>query len=98
MHFFQWVLYTGIPIVPSRKDTTTLYAEEVRFDKNWILVKAVNKDRSAAYWIIDKNFEVDLTNCDSISCDSTIQAHVLGPFSIDRLTEKKLELNINLNF
>lgn len=89
--------HAGIAVVPSTKDTSTLYVENANEDNDWILAKTKNKDKSESYWIIYKNFKVDLNNCIKNNCDSIIQSHVTGPLTFHSFKSKLKELHIELN-
>ena len=90
--------HSGLPIVPGRKDTIISYVEEAKSDKNWVIVKAVNKDQTKSYWFLNKNFKLDLNACTNVNCDSIIHSNTIGPLSIELFKNKVHELNINLGF
>lgn len=87
----------GIPVIPSRVDTLSQYVQSATADLNWIIAKTVNKDKSKGYWIIDKNFKIDLAKCDVVNCDSIIQSHIIGPLDSTDFEEKIKVSNINLH-
>jgi hypothetical protein len=81
---------TGFSVIPSK-------IEKFNYNNKWIIAKSVNKDRLDNYWIVNKDFEVDLSNCDNISCDSIIKSNIFGPFNRSEFKEKKSVLKINID-
>ncbi|MAT56241.1 MAG: hypothetical protein CMN32_17355 [Saprospirales bacterium] len=71
------------------------YVVAASFDERWIVARTqiLNSEREA-FWIVDKNFELDIENCDKINCDNIMQAHVSGPLDFNSLQERKKELGI----
>lgn len=75
------------------------YVETAKSNRNWIIAKTIQvKDKKESYWIISKDFKINLDNCDKINCDSIIQSHVTGPLSLNEFKNKIKGLNINLSF
>ena len=88
----------GIPIIPSREDSITLYVEKAEYNKLWIIVKGVNREDNNNFWIIDKNFQVEFKLDDGGKLYDTIQNHVIGPLNLTEFKDKKQALNIHLDF
>jgi hypothetical protein len=80
----------GFPVIPPK-------IREVRFNDQWIIVKSIQKVNVISYWIIDKEFDIDLDKCAEIKCDSIIKANVFGPFLQKEFLQKKDSLNIDLS-
>jgi hypothetical protein len=91
----------GIPVIPSRNDTISKYVIAANSNKKWLVASTINYDSSKSYWIVNKDFEVNLNNCEKIDCDSTIQLHVKGPFTFsdyqNQLKVLKIDLKLNEN-
>jgi hypothetical protein len=90
--------YTGIPVIPADVVNPSTYVDGAKYNRKWIIVRSINMDQAESYWIIDKNFKLNLDNCAEIDCDSIIQSHVKGPFDLVSFNDKLKELNINLKF
>lgn len=90
--------HSGIPIIPSRLDTVTKYVHTALSNKEWIIARAITNEKQESYWIVNKNFSVDVSNCEKINCDSIIQSHVIGPLDFKSFKKKIRELNIELSF
>jgi hypothetical protein len=80
---------SGITVVPT-------YVENTEADENWIIARSI-KDNKDKFWIIKKNFEVDLANCEQVKCDSVIRSNVLGPMGLDDFNSTKRRLGITLD-
>lgn len=87
--------YAGIPVIPSRKDTISVYVSKVNSNNNWIIAETLNKDKSKSYWIIKKQDYATLKKKD---LDSIIQKNVFGPFTKSDFLIKKKNSNISINF
>ena len=79
----------GFPAVPSKVDA-------FQFNNKWIVARSI-QDAEVGFWIIDKEFKVDLNRCDEIDCNATVKANVFGPFSQSEFLFKKDSLKIDLN-
>ncbi len=88
----------GIPVIPSRANTYGKeYVVAANSDERWIVVRTQTlNSESESFWIVDKNFDLNLDDCGKINCDSIIQSHVLGPLDLNSLQERKKELGIGL--
>lgn len=86
--------FIGIPVIPSRRDSTSRYVEKAVSNQKWMLASTVNRNKSKSYWIVSKGFKVDIDNCETINCDSVIQAHVIGPLNIVAFKSQLKKLNI----
>jgi len=87
--------YAGIPVIPSRKDTLSLYVSKVKSNNNWIVAETFNTDKSNSYWIIKKE---DYTSFKKSDLDSIIQTNVNGPLTKNDFLTKKNSLKILINF
>ena len=82
---------SGVNIVPSK-------VEQVKFDDTWIIAESKPQDGEATYWIINKDFEVDLTKYDDESSHDVIMSNVAGPLDQSQFLERRDSLNIELSF
>jgi hypothetical protein len=87
-----------VPVYSRHMDSAGHYAEYVETAKSnddFIVAKTLLvKDKTANYWIINKDFKID--SCEKINCDSLIQTHVVGPLDKDEFQKKISELKLNL--
>lgn len=87
-----------VPVYSRHMDSAGHYVEYVETAKSnddFIVAKTLLvKDKTANYWIINKDFRID--NCDKINCDSLIQSHVIGPLDKGEFQKKSSELQLNL--
>lgn len=97
--------YGGMPVIPSNEDNHISYIDLAKSNTDWIIAKAVNKDNTNSYWIIDKNFSISskykewpLSEEDGKSFRKIIQSYVIGPLDVDSFNEKISELKIDLEF
>jgi hypothetical protein len=96
--------YAGIYVIPTNlqhmeNGRYAEYVETAKSNNKWIIAKSVFVDtKDERYWIMDKDFKLDITNCDSMNCDSILQSHVKGPFDINSFNGKKSDLGIDLAF
>jgi hypothetical protein len=94
----------GIPIVPTynrqyRDGKYAEYVKEAKSNENWIAAKTLDiKNKKDNYWIISKNLQTSIANCEKINCDSVIQAHVIGPLTLTEFTKKVKDLKVDLVF
>ena len=89
----------GIPVIPSRKDTNTLYVDVAKSNSDWLIAKSIRLNKQTQdYWIISKAFNIANLNCETINCDSILQSKVIGPLSITDFSIKREQLKIDLNF
>ena len=73
------------------------FVDSAKSNDDFIIAKTLLvKDKTANYWIINKDFRID--NCDKINCDSLIQSHVIGPLDKEEFQKKTSELKLNLKF
>lgn len=82
---------SGFNIVPSK-------VEKINFDNRWVIATSIQANKEESYWVIDKNFEIDLQNCDATKCDSVIMSHVKGPLGYSEFLQAKESLKIDLSF
>lgn len=84
---------TGLQVIPAK-------VVEVKYDKNYIIAKSIDKGKSEKkYWIIDKSISIDLNDCtDQASCDSLLRSNVEGPLDSILFNKKLKENSIPLNF
>jgi len=89
--------HSGISVIPSNPSYTDTYIEEIGYDNNWIIAKSGNKIKKDyhAYWIIKKNFKINIDNCKD-DCNKIIRNNVFGPFNNIEFTSKKNKLGIKL--
>ena len=80
----------GIPAVPE-------HVENVDFNKRWIIARVINKDKTLSYWIIDKDFELDLEKCRDINCREIINSNITGPLTLAGFKAEKERLGIHLD-
>lgn len=88
----------GIPIIPSRNDLTdgksARYVDTATSSSRWIIARAIEANNNKSYWIIDKDFAVDLTKCEQVDCDSLIHRHVLGPLELEDFLKESSKLGL----
>jgi hypothetical protein len=89
---------SGIPVIPSYKDLATWYVQVAESNEKWVIAMAMNRNKSNSYWIINKNFKVDLSNYGKTDCDSILQSHVIGPLNFAEFQNKIQELKTELDF
>jgi hypothetical protein len=95
---------SGIYVIPSYErhmveGKYSEYVETAKSNSKWIIAKTIQVEyQNERYWIMDKNYRIDFSNFDRISCDSQLQTYVKGPFDINEFNEKKRELDIGLKF
>jgi hypothetical protein len=91
-----------IPVYERHMDRNGTYAEYVlsaQSNEKWIIAKTLRRlENQENYWIIDKDFEVDHSDCSKTNCDSVIQAHVVGPLSPISFSKKIKMLKVELSF
>jgi hypothetical protein len=76
-----------------------MYVETAKSNRNWIIANTIQiKDKKENYWIISKDFKINLDTCDKNYCDSIIQSHVTGPLNLNDFQYKAKGLNIDLSF
>ena len=63
------------------------------FNDRWIIARI----RTDKYWIIDKDFDIDLTNCDETHCDKILRDHIKGNLTRDDFEKMKKELGIEID-
>lgn len=95
----------GIFVVPTyskHMDRSKKYAEYVEAAKSneeWVIVKTHRiEEKKDNYWLINKNFNIENTDCEKVDCDSLLQSYVTGPFDHSQFIEKKDSLKIELSF
>lgn len=81
----------GFDVVPSKVD-------DVAYDKRWIIARTVSEKKGDSFWIIDKDFAIDVENCHQESCKGVVNEHVRGPLKIDEFSTEKNQLQIKLDF
>lgn len=80
---------SGFPVIPSGEaDVHGEYVDSALATTRWIEARTIDKNRVKRYWFIDKNFTVDINNCNKISCDSVIKAHLTGPLEFAAFQKK----------
>lgn len=84
---------TGLLVIPAK-------VVEVKYDKNYIIAKSIDKGKSEMkYWIIYKSISIDLNNCtDQTSCDSVLMSNVEGPLDSVLFNKILKENSIPLSF
>ena len=92
--------HAGISIIPSKDfGITKAWVEKAEFNERWIIANSfLRNGEELGFWIIDKDYELDLSKCEEVDCDSIIQSHVIGPLDTLQFEEKKKELGIDLKF
>jgi hypothetical protein len=90
--------YSGVPVIPSREDTLTLYVIEAKSDADWIIAKTKSLDKTIKYWIVDKRFKMQFEYDDEGKFYESIQKQVNGPYEKDEFNTQLKNSNINLNF
>jgi hypothetical protein len=88
--------YTGIPVIPADVVNPSIYVESAKSNRKWIIVRSEKIDQTESYWIVNKDFKLNLDNCAEMHCDSIIQSHVIGPLDLVAFNDKLKELKINL--
>jgi hypothetical protein len=78
----------GMRVIPSNKDSATWYVQSAECNDKWVVAKAMNRNKSISYWLINKDFNIDLLNCEKIDCDSVLQCHVIGPLDFAEFQNK----------
>lgn len=63
------------------------------FDEKWIIAKRSEND----YWIIDKNFEIDLTGFDVPGRKEFFESHIKGNLTEREFLKMKDSLNISVD-
>ena len=84
----------------------TEYVETAKSNENWIIAKSILvEDKTAQFWIIDKNFILDtkyedwpLSEENGKYFSEFVQSRVAGPLDATTFKRKVKELNINLKF
>ena len=75
------------------------YVEDAESNDRWIVAKTIQiAENKANYWILDKNFSIENTDCEKNDCDSIIQSHVIGPLSFEVFKTELKKLNIDIEF
>lgn len=99
------ICYGGIYIVPiyerhmNKDGRYAEYVEDAESDDKWIVAKTYQIfDRRFYYWIIDKSFSLENTDCNTTDCDSIILEHVIGPFSLTEFNDMRIKYDIDINF
>jgi len=91
-----------LPVYERHMDSKGYYAEfvdEVMFDNRWIIVKTSRiQENENLFWVIDKNYELELGHCESTRCDSLVFKYISGPFDFEEFEIQTNKLNINLEF
>ena len=64
------------------------------YDDKWIIAKTV-KD---GFWIIDKDFDINLDNCEKENCDEILKSHIQGNLTDERFKELTSRRNIDFEF
>jgi hypothetical protein len=90
--------YSGVPVIPSREDTLTLYVIEAKSDADWIIVKTKSTDKTIKYWVVDKRFKMKFEYDDEGKFYEFIQKQVIGPYEKDEFNNQLKDRNINLDF
>ena len=81
---------TSFPVIPSK-------VEKFKFDEDQIISNSVQHfENTSSYWVINKNFNMDKSNCDNVSCDSILRAHTFGPFDQAEFSEFLAKNSIDL--
>lgn len=93
----------GIYVLPSYErhyDSSGHYAEYVikaKANAKWVIVKTMQiKEHRENYWIISKDFNIKNLDCSINRCDSILQSHVDGPFSLNEFQIKLEKMKIDL--
>lgn len=81
----------------SSYDVIPKRVKDVAFNDRWIIAKSLEKEVEN-YWLVDKKFEMDLNNCQNISCDSILKAHIMGPLDSISFYKTLKNNDISLNF
>ena len=63
------------------------------FDERWIIART----RTDEYWIIDKDFDIDLSNCQDKDCDKLLTDHIKGNLKPAEFEKQKKELGIEID-
>ncbi len=97
--------YAGIIVVPTNErhmDRSGKYAEYVetaKANEKWVIVKTHRiEEKKNNYWFINKNFNIENTDCEKVDCDSILQSYVTGPLDHSQFLKKKDSLKIELSF
>ncbi len=86
----------GIPVLPSRSDSTSSYVVDAISSEKWIIAITKDANMIESYWIINKDFEADFNYDDGGKLESIILSQVTGPMNIDSFRAEKRKLGISL--
>lgn len=88
--------YAGIPVIPSRSDSLSLYVSNAVHNDKWIIATTINKNKTENYWIIDKDFKLEFQYDDGGKLYDMLQKLVIGPLDKINLQQEKERLGIKL--
>ena len=90
-------VYSGAYIIPSSDNIYQVQIEDIKFNKEWIIVQANhNNEHKKCYFLIHKNFSIKGLDWQKDNCDSIIRSHIKVYYDLPvfngELKEKKIDL------
>jgi len=94
-------VYSGVYIIPNPNSNDSAFNVSIRnikFNKEWVIIKAEQQHNEYCYFLIHKNFNIKGLDWQKDNCDSIIQNSITGPLDSMAFYNLLRERNIDLTF
>jgi len=94
-------VYSGVYVIPnpnSNDSTFNVIIRDIKFNKEWVIVKAEQQQNEYCYFLIHKNFNIKGLDWQKDNCDSIIQSNITQYYNLSTFYEVLKQKHINLKF